>query len=310
MRPSKGTVAIAGGTGLIGRNLARELQLAGYDPVILSRSPGTNAEAVQVEYWDAESAATLRPTLEGAQAVINLCGSPVNVRWTERNRRLITDSRVIPTEAIGLAISDCEFPPKVWVNASAVGIYGDSGDLEISEASAPGHGFLAQSCAEWEAAMNPFALPQTRKVVVRIGPVLSVGGGMLPELLKITRAFLGGTVGNGRQYLSWIHILDLARLFEFALELSGFQGVMNATAPHPVTNAMFMEELRRATHRPWVPPAPEGVIRLLAKLKGVEPELLLDGQRVVPQIAVGHGFEFRFSTLRQALNDLLHQHAH
>lgn len=302
---NRGKVFIAGGSGVVGRAIVDELVASKFTPIVLSRSGNLRRGIPSIAQWDPDDPSTILETIEGAAGIINLCGSPINVRWTDENRRAIVDSRVGPTRTIGLAIAACERPPKVWINMSAVGFYGDRGDAEISEASKAGRGFLPEACQKWEAAMDESNLSSTRKVKVRTGVALTMASGVFPELLSVVRWFLGGSIGNGRQYVSWIHIQDLARLFRFALEKEEIQGPMNATAPHPVTNATFMTMLRKATHRPWAPPAPSWAVKWVAKMKGAEPELIFEGQRVVPQIALAHGFQFKYPKLPEAIEALL-----
>ena len=195
-------------------------------------------------------------------------------------------------------------PPRVWVQASATGFYGDTGDVACDETAAVGNDTLANICHQWEAAFTAANVPQTRKVVLRIGFVLGRDGGALPVLSKMTKFFLGGAAGNGRQYLSWIHLADLARMFATAVEDEQLSGTFNTVAPGVVTNAEFMRELRRALHRPWSPPAPAFAVKLGARLMGSEGSLALASQRCVPKRFLEAGFRFRFAGLAPALNDL------
>lgn len=254
--------------------------------------------------WDGRRIGDWAEELEGAEGVVNLAGAPISQPWSEAAKKEIVLSRVEPTRAIGAAIEESKHPPKVWVNASAIGYYGDTGSFEVSEASPPGEGFLAESCVAWEGAVDEFET-RSRKVKARIGIALGRGGGALEPLVKLTRAFLGGAAGNGRQYMSWIHMQDLTAMFRWLVDFEGVSGPVNVTSPNPVTNAVFMRELRTACRRPWSPPVPEFQIRLGAKFMNTEPELILVSQRVAPQIAEAHDFPFAFPCLRDALRNLV-----
>lgn len=294
-----GRVLVAGGTGLIGRALVQELKDRGHEVLVLSRRSGPGR--VQ---WDGCSVGAWAAELDGAKAIVNLAGESIAGRWTEAYKQKIVQSRLDPTRAIGNAIDQCKNPPEAWIQASAIGYYGDTGSREVSEASPAGSGFLADTTRQWEEAADEFDHPKTRLLKVRVGVVLAREGGMLPMLAKLTKAFLGGAVGSGRQYIPWVHLEDIARLFAWGVDTS-VCGAVNGTAPSPVTNATFMAELRRVTGRPWVPPAPEAAIRALGPILGVAPELALTSSRVVPAIALAHGFRFRYTELGAVLDSLV-----
>lgn len=254
--------------------------------------------------WDGRRIGDWAKELAGASLVVNLSGSSINQVWTDSAKREILLSRIESTRAIGAALAECDRPPSVWINASAIGYYGDTGSFEVSEASPPGEGFLAETCAAWEAAVDEFDSP-VRRVKMRTGVVLGRGGGALEQLLRLTRLFLGGSAGSGRQFISWIHLRDLVSMFAWAAAESEIVGPVNAVSPNPVTNAVFMRELRSSVHRPWSPPAPAALLRLGARLAGTEGDLVLMSQRVFPQIAEAHDFPFAFPTLREALANLV-----
>ncbi|MBZ0214830.1 MAG: TIGR01777 family oxidoreductase, partial [Nitrospirae bacterium] len=236
-------VVIAWGAGFIGGALVAQLVASGYRCTVLSRS-GRAVAGASGAVWDAVSADALVPLIEGAEAVVNLVGEPIVQRWNEDTKRRIVDSRVNSTRAVGDAIAKCSTPPRVWLNASGVGYYGDSGDRPLSEASPPGTDFPGRVAQLWEGACMEAATPQTRKVVVRIGFVLGRGGGALKPLVALTKAFMGSAIGTGRQYVSWIHLADLVRLFAFLIE-NDVHGPVNATAPTPVRQGELMTALRR-----------------------------------------------------------------
>jgi hypothetical protein len=190
------------------------------------------------------------------------------------------------------------------VQAGAVGFYGDSKDRLCDENSPAGSDTLAGICRPWEAAFNSASAPKTRRVLLRIGFVLGHDGGALPILGRLARCFLGGTAGSGGQFISWIHVGDLSRLFIEAVEHDEMAGTFNAVGPEPMTNREFMRELRRALHRPWSPPAPEWAVKLGSRLMGTEPSLALVGCRVAPRRILEAGFKFQFAELPGALKNL------
>jgi uncharacterized protein (TIGR01777 family) len=254
--------------------------------------------------WDAKSMGDWAAQLEGATAVINLTGKNINCPHNPENLRVIASSRIDSCQAVAAAIERTTVPPEVWVQASAIGFYGDTGDRASDETAANGSDTLSKICADWEAGGNTAALPQTRKVILRIGFVLGREGGALPVLVKITKLFLGGAAGSGRQFVSWIHLTDLMQMFVAAIEDAKMSGAFNAVSPRAATNAEFMRKLRQALHRPWSPPVPALAIKLGARLMSSESSLVLTGQRCVPGRFLAAGFQFRFPELGDALRDL------
>jgi len=233
--------------------------------------------------------------------VVNLAGRNIQCRFTPENLRELKASRVDSVLAISNALGGLTNPPGVWVQAGAIGFYGDAKDQWCVENSPTGDGALAEICRLWEAAFNSASVPQTRRVLLRIGFVLGRAGGALPVLGGLTKWFLGGTAGSGNQFISWIHVQDLSRMFLEAVERDELSGTFNAVAPNPVTNREFMRELRHALHRPWSPPAPEWAVKLGARAMGTEPSLVLTGCRVTPKRFLEAGFKFQFTDLRRAL---------
>ena len=298
-------IVIAGGSGFIGTALAREFVRRGFAVVVLTRSPRERSDAERAVAWDAETAGGWAAELDGAAAVINLTGKNINCPHTPENLRGITASRVNSVSAVAAAIQKCATPPRVWVQASATGFYGDTADRLCDESASSGRDALSKICSDWEAAFNVVNLSSTRRVTLRIGFVLGREGGALPVLARLTKLFLGGAVGSGRQYISWIHLADLVQMFVIAVENENVSGTFNAVAPNAVTNAEFMRELRRALHRPWSPPAPAFAVKLGARLMGSEPSLALVSQRCEPQKYLKAGFQFQFAELTPALKDLV-----
>jgi uncharacterized protein (TIGR01777 family) len=301
---NKKRIVIAGGSGFIGQSLARELLARNYEVVVLTRTPRERSDGVREVAWDGQHIGDWGKYLDGAEAVVNLTGKNINCPHTPENLRELTGSRVNSVRAIAAAFENVKTPPRVWVQASATGFYGDSGTNLCDEAAPSGSDNLADICLQWENAFDSTATPEMRKVILRIGFVLGHDGGALPVLSRLTKCFLGGTVGSGRQFIGWIHIADLTRMFVDAIDKDDLSGTFNAVAPNPVTNREFMRELRRALHRPWSPPAPEFAVRLGSWLMNSEPSLALAGCRCAPKRFVETGFEFQFSNLRDALKNL------
>ena len=292
-------VVIAGGSGFIGHTLIEEFK--GADIVVLSRS-GKPMEGVTAAKWDGKTVGEWAQHLEGADAVLNVVGENVFTHWTDEKKKLFISSRVDPTKAIGEAITQCKNPPQSWVNASAVGYYGSV--YEPTTESGPlGSDFLAEVCKEWEAAQEEHS-GATKKARVRIGFVLGKDGGAFPILKKLTTAFLGSAQGDGNQWMGWVHVKDVAGIFRMCVERR-LEGPINATAPTPVTNSDFMKELRHEMHRPWAPNVPKFALSLGSSIALPPPEVTLASQRVLPARALELGYNFRFPTLKVALEDLL-----
>lgn len=284
------TVIVAGATGFIGNRLCSMLEEAGWTVRRLVRKIRKEGSDL---LWDGASGGDWEAALDGADAVLNLAGAPITLPWTDANRRLIRDSRVQSTEAIGRAIVKAEHPPKVWVNSSAVGYYGDRGDEILEESSGPGEGFMAEICVAWEEAIRRWDSPRTRIAWIRTGVVLGPGGGAFDPLLKLSKAFLGGAAGDGRQWVPWISLDDICRLYLFAIENESVDGPLNGSAPTPVRNGDLAASIRRSVGRPWSPPAPAFALSLVGHLGGPDPFMLLASLRAVPKRPGALGFEWR-----------------
>ena len=271
---------------------------------VLTRGPDRDAYDVCFVHWDGRTDGPWSSALDGAHAVINLTGRNIDCVLTRKNRRAILDSRVDSVRALQRAVAGVAVPPKIIVQCSAVGYYGDT-QTPCDESAPHGTGFLAETCLAWEQAFDSSDFRGVRKVKFRIGVVLAPEGGALAKLARLTGLFLGGHVGSGKQWMSWIHIADLDRMFLHALEQPEAKGVFNAVAPNPVTNAAFMRELRRAMHRPWSPPVPTTAVRLGALLMGSNALIALTGQRCEPRRFPEQGFSYEFGELRSALRNLL-----
>jgi hypothetical protein len=302
-RVSKGRVVLAGGSGFLGRALAEAFARAGYEPVVLTRRV-RRSRVRQVE-WDGRTLGAWARELEGAAAVVNLTGRSVDCRHTPEHRREIVESRIHSVEALGRAIDACVEPPAVLIQAASLAVYGDAGRRVCGEDAPAGQGFPVEVCLRWEQAFDSLELSATRKALLRIGFVLGRDGGALPTLARLARLYLGGTVGEGHQYISWLHLRDFCRLVLWCVEREAAAGVYNATGPCPVTNAEFMCELRCALKRPWSPRVPAWLVRLGAFFLRTEPALALEGRRCIPDRLVEEHFKFLYTNLESALADLL-----
>jgi len=299
------SIVLAGGSGFLGRALARELIARDYEVVVLSRAPGRQTGRSMEILWDGKNSGEWIQCLDGATAMVNLSGRSIQCRYTPENLRELTASRVDSVLVLADAMNRVTRPPRVWVQAGAVGFYGDPKDRLCDETSPAGCDTLAGICQPWETSFNSAPAPKSRRVLLRIGFVLGRDGGALPLLAGLTKWFLGGTVGNGQQFISWIHVGDLSRMFIEAIERDELSGTFNAVGPNPVTNREFMRELRHALHRPWSPPAPAWAVKLGSRMMGTEPSLALTGCRVAPKHFLDAGFKFQFPELHGALENLL-----
>jgi uncharacterized protein (TIGR01777 family) len=296
-------IVLAGGSGFIGRALAKALLVRGYQVVVLTRMPGQGSGFREVE-WDGAHVGEWIQHLNGAEAVVNLAGRNVNCPHTQESIGEIMESRVHSVRAIAQAFKHIKVPPRVWVQAGAVGYYGDTKDRLCDESSPVGDDALAGVCKIWEDAFNSLETPKTRKVLLRIGFVLGRDGGALPVLSQLTKRFLGGSVGGGKQFISWIHIADLTRMFIESIERENLTGTYNAVGLNPEMNRFFMHELRHVLHRPWSPPVPAFAVRLGARWMKSEPSLALTSQCCAPIRFLEAGFEYQYSKLRPALENL------
>jgi uncharacterized protein (TIGR01777 family) len=296
-------IAMTGSTGLVGTAAEAVLSGAGHEVVrLVRRAPAPGEKAVR---WDPVRREVDAAALEGHDAVLHLAGENIGSgRWTAARKAGIRDSRVSGTRLLCDALAGLARPPKAIVCASAVGYYGDRGEETLTEESPPGAGFLAGVCREWEAASAPAARKGIRVVALRIGMVLSPKGGALPRMLPLFRAGLGGVIGSGRQYVSWVALDDLPHVVLHALERDDLSGPVNAVAPLPVTNREFTEALGKALSRPTPLPVPAFALRL-AVGREMADALLLASTRAVPRRLEESGYRFRFPELGGALRHML-----
>jgi uncharacterized protein (TIGR01777 family) len=290
-------ILVSGSHGLIGSALLKELASAGHEVVRLSRDPD------QPPAWDPLGERMFAGSLEGFDGAVNLAGPGIaDRRWTAARKAELREARVRGTEFLARTLASLERPPRVLVNASAIGYYGDRGDEELDEASTPGEDFAARLCADWEAATG--AAAGIRVVCVRSGLVQSARGGALARMLPAFRLGLGGRLGSGRQWQSWIALEDEVRAIRHCLERDDVAGPVNLVAPDPVTNAEYTRVLGRVLRRPTLLPVPMTPLRLALGRELVE-SALLTSQRVVPRRLLDSGFEFNLPRLEPALRQVL-----
>jgi uncharacterized protein (TIGR01777 family) len=295
------TVAVSGASGLVGSALTARLEAAGHTIKRLVRRAAQRPGEIT---WDPDRAAVDVDALRGLDAVIHLAGENIaKGRWTAEKKRRIRTSRVEGTRLLVDALTRLDAKPRVLVAASAIGYYGDRGGEKLDETAAPGDGFLAEVCRAWEAATTPAMDTGIRVVSARLGVVLAGNGGALGAILIPFKLGVGGPVGNGRQYMSWITIDDAARAFEFALTNERLSGPVNFVSPEPVTNAQFTKALGRVLRRPAVLPMPAFAARLA--LGQMADELLLASTRVVPSRLTDAGFPFEHPQIEPALRHVL-----
>jgi len=300
-------IIITGGTGLIGRELCLLLLADGHLITVLSRNPDESRgmpRGVRIEKWDGKTTEGWSHLANGADAIVNLAGAGIADRpWTAKRKQVIRESRIHAGLAVQKAISEAQNKPKVLIQASAVGYYGARNDDQIiTEAAPPGTDFLAKVCFDWEMSTAPVSRMGVRRPILRTGIVLSNKGGALPKMMLPFQFFAGGPLGNGKQWMPWIHIIDQVRAIKFLLEHDDADGPFNSAAPNPVTNKEFGEILSATMRRPAFMPAPAFAIKTVL---GEMATVLLDGQRAVPQKLEEMGFAFTYPTLRDALRHLV-----
>ncbi len=314
-------IVLPGGSGQVGRMLARFFQERGHHVTVLTRGPYT--APWQTVHWDGKTLGPWVETLEGADVCIHLSGRSVNCRSTERNRRELYDSRIEPTLELHQAFACLVNPPRLWMNASTATIYRHSLDRPMDEATGEIGGnelisrrrrapekwnWTIQLVKDWEAAFFGTATPRTRKIALRTSLVFSpTAGNVFAVLSNLVRAGLGGKQGNGRQMVSWMHEADFARALEFLIEHEEIEGPVNLAAPHPLPNRKFMAALREAWDVPNGLPAPAALLGVAMFFLRTEPELVLKSRYVVPGQLLQAGFQFEFPTWPEAAADLVRQ---
>lgn len=295
-------VLVTGSSGLIGRALVDDLGRRGHEVTRLVRRPAAGAGEAS---WDPGSGAIEAAKLEGHDAAVHLAGAGIgDHRWTDDHKRAVLDSRVEGTGLLARTLAQLDRPPEVLVSGSAVGYYGYESDQPVAEADGRGRGFLANVVAAWEEAANPARDAGIRTVALRSGVVLTAKGGALKKQLLPFKLGLGGRLGDGRQWLSWISLTDEVAAISHLIATRSVAGPVNATSPHPVTNAEFTATLARVLHRPAVIPVPTFALHALFG-REMTTEMLLGGQRVLPEALDAAGFTFALPRLEDALRQTL-----
>lgn len=289
-------IGITGATGFIGKKIIDLALRRGHEVIAFTRDHRNSIPGCEIRPFSIHQP----PNIRGCEALIHLAGEPVVGLWTPAKKRRIVESRILGTRQVVEAINATNEKPEVFLSSSAIGFYGNRGDEELSETAPVGQGFLAETTQAWEA--EAALAKDVRGITLRTSIVLGNHGGALRPLAPIFKLALGGPLGDGRQWMSWIHLHDLARLALFAIENLQVQGPLNGSAPWPVRNAEFTETLAKTLRRPAIFRVPASLLRLAL---GDFSHELLDSKRVVPSSALDHGFPFEFSELSPALKNLL-----
>jgi uncharacterized protein len=306
----KKKIVLAGGSGFLGRALAKRFIRQNYEVVVLTRSPHQRNDGVKEIFWDAKTVGGWATALAGAEAVINLTGKSVDCRYHAKNRRAIISSRVDSTRAIGQAIGRCPSPPKTWLNASSATFYKHSFDKPKDESGETGatlearDAFSIEVIQQWERTLDEAATPHTRKVALRAALVLGAEAGVFPVLRRLARWGLGGKMGSGKQMVSWIHEDDFCRAVECILAKENLTGPVNLTAPNPLSNHEMMRAICQQCGRPFGLPATAWMLEIGAFFLRTQTELILKSRFVVPGKLLASNFQFQYPELTGALQNL------
>lgn len=296
---------IAGGTGFLGDALVHHYSDV-KEIVVLTRGATRQMNNVRYVKWDGVTLGGWEKELENADALINLTGKSVDCRYTEANKAEIVSSRVNATRILVKAVNNCQCPPKVWLNAASATIYRAAEDRAMDEYTGEmGSGFSVEVCKSWEAAFTREETPRTRKVILRISMILGKGGGVIPVLSKLTKLGLGGTMGSGKQYISWMHEHDFVKAVDWLIQNEKAEGAYNMAAPDPLPNKEFMKRMRSLLHRSIGLPATAWMLEIGALFLRTETELVLKSRRVMPARLLKEGFVFDYPTTEGALRNLL-----
>ena len=293
----KKKIVIAGGTGFIGKYLHKRFNEVGYDVLIISRG---------LNYINWNNEKTLTDALEGAEALINLAGKSVDCRYNEKNKSVIVNSRVETTKRLQSIVDNCKCPPKLWINSSTATIYRHSEDKAMDEDTGEiGRGFSVEVAKAWEKAFFEKFSDNTRKVALRIAITIGKDGGVMKPFINLVRYGLGGRQGNGKQMFSWLHIEDLFYIIRFVIENKNMEGVYNCAAPNPITNGIFMKEMRNILKPLIHLPSPKFLLNLGAYFINTEPELILKSRWVIPKKLIQAGYIFKYPNIELALENIL-----
>lgn len=303
----KRRIIISGATGFLGKKISKKLIETGDDVVVLSRSP-ENAKKIifgakEYIYWNEYERDDTASIVDGCDAVIHLAGAPLNAkRWNDNYKSDIIRSRQITTRKLAQAISKVNNKPEVFISTSATGFYGDQNNKLLNEESANGNDFLSSVCYHWEDETKYIDTVGVRKVIIRVGIVLSPESGALKSFLLPFKFFIGGPLGNGKQWMSWIHVDDIISLYLFALNNKSVSGIINGTTNTPVTMKDFAKTLGKVLNRPSIFPVPEFALKIAI---GEMADVVLASQKVSPERTLSFGFNFKFPELKPALEDLI-----
>ncbi len=294
-------IVIAGGSGFIGRYLAKEFTAMGYEIIIISREIKTNSFAIK---WDDEEG--IIQAMENSEMLINLAGKSVDCRYNEKNKKEILRSRTETTQALGEAILKCKNPPSLWINSSTATIYRHAMDRYMTESKGEiGMGFSVEVAKEWERVFFAFQPKKTRQVALRTAIVLAKDGGVMKPYINLVRLGLGGKQGEGNQMFSFIHIEDLFNIILFVQSHLKLEGVINCSSPYAMDNKTFMSILRRDMHIKIGLPAPAWLLKIGAFLINTEPELVLKSRWIMPQKLLDAGYKFKYPAIESALKNIL-----
>lgn len=304
-RMMKRKIVIAGGSGFLGQILAKHFSQKGDEVIILSRSQKTNTKNIIYQTWNGKTLGKWTESLENADVLINLAGKSVNCRYNAKNKAEIYSSRLESTAVLGQAIQRCQNPPKLWLNSSSATIYKHSLDKAMNEHTGEyGTGFSVDVCKQWEAIFWKQKTPHTRKIALRLAMVLGKKGGVMIPFKNLVKRGLGGTQGNGKQHLSWLHETDFIAMTEFFINHSDLEGNFNCSAPNPISNKDFMQKLRKQLKVSVGLPANKIMLEIGAFFMRTETELILKSRRVVPTKLLEAGFQFQYPTIELVFEDL------
>lgn len=306
----KRRIILAGGSGFLGKALVETFVADGDEVIVITRLPKKRADGAKEIGWDAESLGGWTKWIDGAEVVVNLAGKSVDCRYNEANRKAIVASRVNSTRILGEAIAKCRQPPRVWLNSSSATIYKHTFDKLMDEAGETGatpaakDEFSIEVIRAWECALEEARTPTTRKVAMRITLVFGKGGGVFPVLRRLARLGLGGKMGSGKQFVSWIHVNDFCRAVEWLIARDDLSGAVNLAAPNPLPNREMMRLIREKCGVPIGLPATEWMLEVGAFFIRTETELIIKSRRVVPGRLLASGFEYQYPELPGALKNL------
>lgn len=301
----KNKIIIAAGTGFLGNVLINYFENSCDTIIVLTRRKTESKNNIKYVQWDAKTLTGWEKELENADVLINLAGKSVDCRYTEKNKAEILASRIDSTKILNTAILQCENPPKHFINSSTATIYRHSEDKEMTERNGEiGNDFSMNVAKEWEKTFFEINTPKTKKTALRTSIVLGKNGGAFIPLKRLAEFGLGGKQGNGNQFISWIHELDFARAIDFVIDKE-LVGKVNIVSPKPIRNKDFMFELRKSMRSPFGLSTPTILLKIVAKIIGTEPELVLKSRNVIPEILLENGFRFEYSTIEKTFKSLL-----